>query len=42
MRTNTFEEPEAVKPQPYTGARLNGEGLELTLPRMSVVALDVW
>jgi alpha-N-arabinofuranosidase len=38
---NTFEQPEAVKPQPYTGAQLTADGLELMLPKMSVVALDL-
>ena len=38
---NTFEAPNAVQPAAFSGARLSGEGLEITMPRMSVVALEV-
>jgi alpha-L-arabinofuranosidase len=38
---NTFEQPDTVKPQPFAGARLNGEGLEVKMPKMAVVALEV-
>ena len=38
---NTFEQPNVVQPQPFNGARLSAEGLEITLPKMSVVALSV-
>ena len=38
---NTFAQPDAVSPAPFTGATLTHEGLNLTMPRMSVVALDV-
>ncbi len=36
---NTFAQPEVVRPQPFTGARLSGDALEVTLPPRSVVAL---
>jgi alpha-N-arabinofuranosidase len=38
---NTFEQPEAVKPQPFGGARLADGGVELVMPKMAVVALTV-
>jgi alpha-N-arabinofuranosidase len=38
---NTFEQPEAVKPQTFGAARPTADGLEIVLPQMSVVALDV-
>jgi len=39
---NTFENPDAVAPIPFDGARLHdGERLEIALPSMSVVALQV-
>ena len=38
---NTFEAPNAVQPAAFSGAKLVGEGLEITMPRMSVVALEV-
>ena len=38
---NTFTQPDAVSPAPFTSTRLTSQGLELTLPKMSVVALDV-
>jgi alpha-N-arabinofuranosidase len=38
---NTFAQPEAVKPQPFGGARLADGGVELVMPKMAVVALDV-
>ena len=38
---NTFERPNVVQPTAFTGAQVNGEGLSLTLPKMSVVALGV-
>jgi alpha-N-arabinofuranosidase len=38
---NTFENPEVVKPAAFTGAKVvNGE-LEVTMPKMSVVVLEV-
>lgn len=36
---NTFEEPEAVRPAPFEGARLAGETLTVELPPRSVVVL---
>jgi alpha-N-arabinofuranosidase len=38
---NTFDKPDAVKPKDWNGARTTAEGLELTLPKMSVVAIEV-
>jgi alpha-L-arabinofuranosidase len=38
---NTFEQPEAVKPAAFHGAAIAGGDLSLTLPKMSVVALEV-
>jgi alpha-N-arabinofuranosidase len=38
---NTFDQPDVVQPQPFDGARLTADGLALTLPKMSVVALEV-
>jgi len=38
---NTFEAPNAVQPAVFSGARLSGDGLEITMPKMSVVALEV-
>ena len=38
---NTFEKPDAVKPQAFSGAKLTSEGVEISVPKMSVVALDV-
>jgi alpha-L-arabinofuranosidase len=38
---NTFEEPDAVRPEPFEGARFEGEVLRIALPAKSVVVLDV-
>jgi alpha-N-arabinofuranosidase len=38
---NTFEQPNTVAPQPFAGAQLTADGLTVTLPAMSVVALEV-
>lgn len=38
---NTFEQPEVVTPQPFNGAMLTADGLDVRLPKMSVVALEV-
>ena len=38
---NTFDNPNAVQPAAFSGARLSGDGLEITMPKMSVVALEV-
>lgn len=38
---NTFDQPDAVKPQPFHDVTLTADGLTLTLPKMSVVALEV-
>jgi alpha-N-arabinofuranosidase len=38
---NTFDNPNAVKPVEFNGAKLNGETLELALPKMSVVGLEI-
>ncbi len=36
---NTFEQPNAVRPAPFDGARLSGETLTVTLPPKSLVVL---
>jgi alpha-N-arabinofuranosidase len=38
---NTFEEPEKIKPQIFTGASLKGNSLILKLPPFSVVVLEL-
>lgn len=38
---NTFEQPEAVKPQPFAGAELAGQTLSATLPPASVIVLTI-
>ena len=38
---NTFEQPENVKPQTFSAAKITADGLEVVMPKMSVVALDV-
>ena len=38
---NTFEKPNPVQPAKFDGARLTGNGFEVTLPSKSVVALEL-
>ena len=38
---NTFDKPDTVKPQPFTGARVSGGRLEVDLPSKSVVVLTL-
>lgn len=38
---NTFEQPNTVAPRPFAAAKLGGDHLEVTLPRMSVVSLEI-
>ncbi len=38
---NSFEHPDAVRPQAFTGAKLSGAALTLTLPAQSIVVLEV-
>ncbi len=38
---NTFAAPETVKPQPFTGAQVNGNTLTVNLPAKSVVVLTL-
>lgn len=38
---NTFEKPNVVTPKPFTGAKVTGEELEITMPKMSVVVVEV-
>ena len=38
---NTFDQPNAVKPKAFSGAQVTGEGLEIAVPKMSVVVLEV-
>jgi alpha-N-arabinofuranosidase len=37
---NTFEQPQAVQPVAFTGARISGERLTARLPAKSVLALE--
>ena len=38
---NTFDKPNGVVPQAFTGATLSADGLTVTLPPKSVVMLDL-
>ncbi|PRY10140.1 alpha-N-arabinofuranosidase [Pontibacter ummariensis] len=38
---NTFDNPEKIKPQPFKGAKLKGDKLNVTLPPFSVVVLEL-
>ncbi|MDF2964113.1 MAG: alpha-N-arabinofuranosidase [Paenibacillus sp.] len=38
---NTFENPDHVKPEPFTGVQLNEEGFHAEIPPMSVVVLTI-
>ena len=38
---NTFENPTKIKPAPFTGAKLSGDNLTVTLPPVSVVMLEL-
>ncbi len=38
---NTFENPNVVKPVEFHGAHIAGENIDITLPKMSVVVLEV-
>jgi alpha-N-arabinofuranosidase len=38
---NTFGQPEAVKPAPFYGVTLTGQGFTAALPPMSVVVLTI-
>ena len=38
---NTFENPDKIKPQPFTGATLKGNSLNVKLPPFSVVVLEL-
>ncbi len=38
---NTFDQPDAIRPQPFDGARLEGDTLAIALPAKSVVALTI-
>jgi len=38
---NTFENPNQVQPKPFNGAKLSAEGLEIVMPKMSVVVLEI-
>jgi alpha-N-arabinofuranosidase len=38
---NSFENPNKVKPTPFTGANLNGSTLKMKLPPYSVVVLEL-
>lgn len=38
---NTFERPEAVKPEPFSGASVEGGRLKISLPAKSVVVLEI-
>ena len=38
---NTFEQPDAATPQGFSRATANGDTLQITLPKMSVVVIEV-
>ena len=38
---NTFEKPEQVVPKPFTGYKIDGRKVTLTLPPASVVAVTL-
>ena len=38
---NTFEQPEALKPAEFAGARITADGFAATLPPKSVVVLEL-
>jgi alpha-N-arabinofuranosidase len=38
---NTFEKPDAVKPVAFKGAKKEGNELVLTVPKLSVVVLEL-
>jgi alpha-N-arabinofuranosidase len=38
---NTFDDPNKIKPQTFTYAKLNGSDLEVKLPPFSVVVLEL-
>ncbi len=38
---NTFDAPDAVHPEPFNGAKLDGENLSIALPSKSVVVLEL-
>jgi alpha-N-arabinofuranosidase len=38
---NTFDRPNTVRPAPFTGYKLAGEQLNLTIPSKSVVVLEL-
>lgn len=38
---NTFDDPEAIKPAVFEGAKLNGKQLTVTLPAKSIVVLEI-
>jgi alpha-N-arabinofuranosidase len=38
---NTFEQPEAVRPAPFTGATVAGDRLTVQLPAKSLVLLEL-
>jgi alpha-L-arabinofuranosidase len=38
---NTFEKPNEVQPKAFNGAEIGADGLEVLMPKMSVVALEV-
>ena len=40
-KCNTFEEPEAVVPAALEGIKLDGESLRFTLPKCSVVSIEL-
>jgi alpha-N-arabinofuranosidase len=38
---NTFDQPDAVRPQPFRGARLTDGTLVIELPAKSIVAVEL-
>jgi alpha-N-arabinofuranosidase len=38
---NTFDKPEAIKPNKFSGFKASGDNLSITIPAFSVVVLEV-
>ena len=38
---NTFDKPDTVSPKPSNGVKLTADGLEIVVPKMSVMAVSV-
>ena len=38
---NTFDQPNAVKPEPFRGAKLGRDGVTMKMPAKSIVVLEL-